>query len=555
MIKWIKANDTTRPVHYEHGREAPELDIVSCMYPELERLIDEGENKSDGRPFFMCEYAHAMGNGPGNLKEYWDAVYSHRRLLGGCVWEWADHGIRAESECGEAFYAYGGDFGDKPNDGNFCIDGLTTPEHEPHTGLIELKKILQPVYVESQGGSRVKITNMNCFTDLTWLDAAWRLACDGRTIQSGSLGNPDIKPGESREFAIPLGGLPPEGDLQLELLFTLKQDTLWAARGHVVAREQISLRPAVFIPVRPSSLPPIEVSAIEGDILVTGQEFTAMFSSDTGRLEWYEYQGQPVIAGPVKPNIWRAPTDNDKNLAPLWKENGLNDLQARVSDVVYEQTGAGVFRLSAETVHAPCSHDPALRMTSEYTVYGDGSIRMCFSFTPNPGLPYLPRLGVTLDLEGELENLKWYGRGPHENYPDKKLAAHIGLYSGKVKDQHEEYVRPQENGAKCDVSWCMLHDSRGLGLLFAGTPTFSFTAHDYSDIDLTLAEHTYELEHQELITLDIDYRQGGLGSNSCGPEPLEKYRLMPEPAVLEFVMRPAVNGCDDLFGKARKLPE
>ena len=280
-----------------------------------------------------------------------------------------------------------------------------------------------------------------------------------------------------------------------------------------------------------------------------------MFSINTGRLEWYEYQGKTILAGPVLPNMWRAPTDNDKYIALLWKQAGLDNLQHRVADMTYQQIGSNVFRLTANTVHAPYSKDVPLRMTSQYTLYGDGSIRFHFDFMPNASLPYLPRLGVTMELEGDMDNLKWYGRGPHENYPDKKLAAHIGLYSGKVADQHEEYVRPQENGAKCDVSWAMLHDSRGLGVLFAGLPAFSFNVHDYSDMDLTLAEHTYELEQQETITLDIDYAQGGLGSNSCGPGPLEQYQLKPEPATLEFVMRPAVNGADDLFVVARRLPE
>ncbi len=555
MIRWIKANDLTRPVHYEGGHDAPELDLVSCMYPDMETLINEGQNKSDIRPFFMCEYAHAMGNGPGNLKEYWDAIYAHPRLIGGCVWEWADHGIHAETEDGEPFYAYGGDFGDEPNDGNFCVDGLTTPEHDPHTGLLELKKALQPVRIEHLGGGRVRVTNLNQFTDLSWLDASWRLDMDGTAKKSGSLGSLDVKPGEFRELTMPLGEMAQNGDWQLEVRFTLRDDTLWASRGHLVAREQFAMKPAVPTAVAAADLPAIEVSALEGDILVSGLEFTVMFSADTGRLEWYEYQGQPVIAGAIRPNMWRAPTDNDQHISAQWKTAGLDKLQSRVAGVSWEQPGTSVFKLTAETVHAPYSLDPALRMTSEYTVYGDGSIRCRFSFKPNPELPYLPRLGVTMELEGDMDRVKWYGRGPHENYQDKKLSAHIGLYSGLVEDQHEDYVRPQENGAKCDVSWAMLHDARGLGLLAAGVSAFSFSAHDYSDMDLTVAEHAHELERQPEITWNIDYAQGGLGSNSCGPEPLEQYRLMPEPAVLEFVLRPAVHGADDLFQLARKLPE
>lgn len=555
MIRWLRANDATRPVHYERGYDAPELDIVSCMYPTVEALVDEGGNTADKRPFFMCEYAHAMGNGPGNLREYWDAVYAHKRLLGGCVWEWADHGIRAEGAGGKEFFAWGGDFGDEPNDGNFCIDGLTTPEHDPHSGLIELKKVLQPVRMESSGGGRVRLTNLYAFSDLSSLDAAWRLRRDGATVLSGILGNLDVKPGETREMDIPVGLMAQNGDWQLEVLFTLKEDALWAERGHVVAREQFALKEATPLPIPAASLPRIEVNELEGDILVSGQEFTAMFSTDTGRLEWYEYQGQPVISGPIAPNLWRAPTDNDKHFEPLWKQAGLDKLQHRVADVTHAQAGHGPFTLTAETVHASYGNDPALRLTSVYTVYGDGSIRCRFSFRPDPDLPVLPRLGVTMEIEGSLDRLKWYGRGPHENYPDKKTAAHVGLYSSTVAEQHEYYERAQENGAKCDTQWCMLHDARGLGLLFAGQPTFMFSAHDYSDMDLTVAGHDCDLERQEDITLNIDAGQCGLGSASCGPGPMEKYELRPEPRELEFVIRPAVNGQDDLFGKARRVPE
>ena len=555
MINWIRANDLTRPVHYEGGHDAPELDIVSCMYPTLDWLGDEAANKANNRPFFMCEYAHAMGNGPGNLKEYWDLIYASKRLIGGCVWEWADHGIRAEAEDGQEFFAYGGDFGDEPNDGVFCIDGLTTPEHDPHTGLIEYKKVIQPVKAEHVGDGRMRLTNMNYFTDLAWLDGFWRLVMDGSVVKSGCLGTLDILPGQSREFDIPLGQLTRNGDWQLELLFTLNADTLWAERGHVVAREQFAVKAASPLAEPASGLPALDVSVLESDILVSGQEFTAMFSAETGRLEWYEYQGQPVVSGPVVPNLWRAPTDNDKPMVALWKQAGLDKLQSRVTDATWEQTGSNIFTLTAETVHGPYSRDVALRMTSRYTVYGDGSVRCRFEFKPNPALPHLPRLGVSMELESDMNNLKWYGRGPHENYPDKKTAAHIGLYGGKVEDQHEFYVRPQENGAKQDVSWAMLHDSRGLGVLVAGQPSFSFNAHDYSDMDLTMAEHAHELERQETITLNIDYAQGGLGSASCGPGPLEQYQLKPEPAVLEFVLRPAVNGADDLFMKARRVPE
>jgi len=553
MIKWIKSRDLSRPVHYEGGQDAPELDIVSCMYPTVERIIAEGENKTDNRPFFMCEYAHAMGNGPGNLKEYWDAIYSHKRLIGGCVWEWADHGIRTATEDGVEFFAYGGDFGDRPNDGNFCIDGLCTPEHDPHTGLIEYKKIIQPVRVEDLGSGRVLITNLQHFTDLSWLDASWRLACDGKTYKSGTLENLNIGPGKTIEIQIPIGHMRQNCDWQLDIIFALRAGTAWAKRGHVVAREQIQLKRPLIKTIAISELSAIKVRTKEHEIVFEGEKFRATFSTKTGRLDRYEYDGENIITGSVSPNIWRAPTDNDKYIALQWKHAGLDNLQQRLDDFAYERIRRGAFTVTAITVHGAYSRDIALRMTSRYGVYGNGSIHFRFDFAPNANLPHLPRLGVSMQLDRSLDGVTWYGRGPHENYPDKKLAAHIGLYSGTVEEQHEEYVRPQENGAKCDVSWVMLCDSRGPGILFSGQQSFSFTVHDYSDMDATMAEHTFELKRHGTTTLDIDHAQGGLGSNSCGPGPLDQYQLHPLPVGLELWMHPVTGKAFDPFRLSRMV--
>ncbi len=553
MIGWIRENDTTRPIHYENGYDAPELDMVSVMYPTIENLLKEAV-ADDSRPFFLCEYAHAMGNGPGNLQEYWDAIYAHKRLIGGCVWEWCDHGIRTTDEDGREYFAYGGDFGDVPNDSNFCIDGLTTPEHEPHTALLELARVYQPVTAEDLGGGQVRLTNRLAFTDLAALEGRWRLTCDGKSVRTGSLADLRLAPGAQTTLSLPVGDLKPNGDWQLNLEFALRDDALWAERGHVVARAQFALQPAVVEILPVAGMPALDVSLIGGDVMVTGQEFSALFSTTNGRLEWYEYQGQPMLGGGVSPTLWRAPTDNDKYMEPLWREQGLHRLQSRVAGAFFEQIGPNAFRFCAETVHGAASREPALRVNAEYLLYGDGSLRFQFRFQPRADLPHLPRLGVTLTLEGDLDRVKWYGRGPWEAYPDKKLYAPVGLHSASLFDLHEEYVRPQENGAHCDTQWVALHDERGVGLLFAGEPSFSFNAHDYSDEHLTEVEHAQELESGEHTWLTIDVAHGGLGSNSCGPGPLDCYELKPVPASLSFTLKPVQLGADDLFRTARRLP-
>lgn len=570
MIRAVRAIDGTRPIHYEGAYDAPEVDVVSVMYPTLTRdertgeggrpsLEEEGQNTADGRPFFLCEYIHAMGNGPGNIAEYWDIIRRYPRLIGGCAWEWVDHGLLTEKD-GVEYFAYGGDFGDRPNDGVFCIDGLMSPLREPHTGLIEYKKVIQPVAVTAldMAAGRVSIANRRFHTDLTDLSGVWQLTRDGQEAASGNLGALEIGPGETWEYTLPLPVPEPAGDWRLHFSFTQRTDTLWAPMGYEVAAEQLPV--AACAPERTErDLPPLAVEQENTDVLVWGEEFALCFDTRLGTLSAYEYQDVPLVDAGPRPHLWRAPTDNDAAaMEAKWRAAGLDRLQHRVAACAWEQVSPGEVRFTADIVSSPAVTPPACVTRTAYTVYGDGTLAVEYEFdvplkTACGPMPHLPRLGSLWRLSDTLERVLYYGRGPHENYPDKKESAFMGLYGGQVADLHEEYVRPQENGAHQDTLFAAFHDALGVGLLFCGEG-FSFNAHNYTDEDLDRARHIHELSERDTLCVHIDAAQGGLGSNSCGPQPLKKYRLEPGRYALRYWVRPFVRGLHDPFELARRLP-
>jgi len=578
MIEMSHRLDPSRLTHHERAYDAPYCDTVSTMYPPVfsfdgsrrKGIIEEGES-DDPRPYFMCEYAHAMGNGPGSLREYWDAIYRYPRLIGGCIWEWVDHGILQTAENGEDFFAYGGDFGEYPHDGIFCVDGLNYPDRVPHTALLEYKKVIQPATAVYEDGI-VTVTNRRDFTDLSDLRCTWRLEKNGVQIARGDLPEAEFIPAkETRSIALSLPDLPADGFITLKLTFTQKGKTLWAEEGYVVAEEQFVLaRPECALePVR--GILSVEEMADERLVVVMGDEFSATFDLTAGGLLEYAYLDTPMVEEGPRPNFWRAPVDNDGvpgerpvGIQAQWRAHRLNRLRHRVMGYSLEE-GEGKVTLRF-TLHTGA---PSRKVFSAeeitYTVYADGSIRVHVDFDPRSeadtenarlqALSYLPRMGVSWKLSGALDKVTYFGKGPHENYWDKQDSAFLGLYTAFVEDLHEDYIRPQENGAHMETAFVALTDSVGQGLLFAGEPDFMFTARHYSDEALDAANHTYELKREDAVYLNLDYRQNGLGSNSCGPIPLPQYQLKPEKASLSFVMRPFRENCDDPFRKALRLPQ
>lgn len=581
MIELTKTMDPTRLVHYCEAAWNPEVDVVSVMYPAAvaspgkERtaaapadLLDRAFSLEEAacvtdRPFLMCEYAHAMGNGPGNLQEYWDLIDRCPSLLGGFVWEWVDHGLQVEAEDGHSFYAYGGDFDDYPNDGIFCIDGLNYPDREPHTALMELKVALQPVNVclADPDGSRIILHNRRIYTDLADLAGRWSLQQDGREVAAGLLDLAGIGPGSRKDLSLPIPSMLKRlraSDWQLNVTFYQKESTLWAQQGYLVARNQFRLAGAEFEAIRAQSLPILEVEEEDGQLQIEGDTFFLIFDLNKGLMSEYFWQDVSMLQKGPQTWMWRAPTDNDiggAGMAAKWSHARLDHLQGRVVACSWRMEDNHVI-ISCETLQAPPVLRPVCRSVYTYTIFGDGTVRVEVAFTPDTALPYLPRLGTRWQLDGELSRVTWYGRGPQESYPDKKAAAWIGLYRSDIADLHEPYIRPQENGAHADTQMVALTNDLGLGLLFSTETGFSFSAHDYSDEALTEATHDHLLvRDKETIWLNIDAAQGGLGSNSCGPEPLVQYRLQPQPLTLIYQMQPFADGLHDMFELGRRKPE
>jgi beta-galactosidase/beta-glucuronidase len=596
MAEWIRGVDPTRLIHYEGAHDSPMVDIVSTMYPTVERLIEEGKRTDDDRPFFMCEYAHAMGNGPGNLKEYWEAIRAHPRLLGGCIWEWVDHGIRQRTESGEEWFAYGGDFGDEPNDGNFCIDGLNFPDRIPHTGLIEYKKIIEPVQVEpvDLGTGKVRAVNRYQFSSLSHLHGYWSVTRDGEVVEEGSLPRLDTAAGKSEEVTLephPPSPLPVHGEgamaaagaeCWLNISFTLAKDTLWAKRGHEVAWAQFEMptdsesRESRVEIGRPSL--DLRLSTVEADTFVTiqGEDFVVVFDRLRGVMSSWKWRGVELLTVGPRLNVWRAPTDNDVHIAREWRRAGLDRLQHRVSgfeirephppcplpvngegEALRSAKAAPFVEVEIESVLAPYSLAPAFSCTYRYTIYGTGDIVIDTTVTPRRELPPLPRIGLQMRLPGTFDRFSWYGRGPHESYADRKESARVGVYRGTVQEQYVPYIFPQENGNKTDVRWAAVTDIRGMGLLAVAVASgggvrkprhrrlheacaqlLNVSVHHYTTEDFTNARHTYELVRRDETILNLDHAQAPLGSASCGPGPLEKYLLKAEPTEFSVRLRP-----------------
>jgi len=550
MADWIHENYPTQPVHYHPAVDAPIVDMISYMYPKVSKIIEAAEDPNETRPIVMCEYAHSMGNSTGNLKEYWDAIESHRRLIGGFIWDWIDQGWQQTTPAGATWYAYGGDFGDAPNDDNFCINGLIGPDRVPHPGLIEYKKILQPVKVEGVDlvHGRVKVTNRYFYASLDHLAISWELSEDGYVIASGALDQLSLVPGESQEMTVPFRQPPlvAGAEYWLTLRFTLAQPTLWADAGHVVAWEQFAVPfaapKAAALPI--ATTPALRLRDLAKEILVLGHDFRLVFVKADGAIHSFRAVGRELVMRGPQLNLWRAPTDNDANTwgdmraAIHWREVGYDRLVHQVGEITAAQPQPQVVVVTARA--RVCALDRAAGFDCDYTytIYGSGDVVIETHLVPDAGLIYLPRVGLQMTLPGGYETMTWYGRGPHESYVDRKGSAPVGVYSGTVDEQHTPYVTPQENGNKTDVRWLALTDANGAGLLAVGMPLLEVSAHHYTTQDLAQARHWHELPRRREITLNLDHRQMGLGNASCGPGTLPQYLIQPEEMRFSVRLRP-----------------
>ncbi|KAJ4720300.1 Beta-galactosidase [Melia azedarach] len=566
---WIRGKDPSRLLHYEGGgSRTPSTDIVCPMYMRVWDIVKIAKDPTEARPLILCEYSHAMGNSNGNIHEYWEAIDNTFGLQGGFIWDWVDQGLLKEAAGGTKHWAYGGDFGDTPNDLNFCLNGITWPDRTPHPALHEVKYVYQPMKV-SLTESTLKISNANFFETTRGLEFSWIAHGDGSMLGSGILSLPLIKPQSSYELELKsspwysLWASCSAEEIFLTVTATLLESTRWVEAGHAISSTQVQLAskrkivPHVIETGDSTMLHEIMRDTIEVSYQNNGK---IKFDTRTGSIESWKVNGVPVMRKGILPCFWRAPTDNDKgggesSYYSLWKAAHIDSLAfltkscsiQSITDhhvkiqVVYE---AGSFS-DLEKLNALFEIDMV------YTIYGSGNVVVECSVKPNNDLPPLPRIGVEFHLEESMDKIKWYGRGPFECYPDRKAAAHVGVYEQTVGDMHVPYIVPGECAGRTDVRWVTFQNEEGVGIYastYGSSAPMQLNASYYTTTELDHATHNEQLRKGDTIEVHLDHKHMGLGGDdSWTPCTHEKYLVPAVPysfSVRLFPMTAATSGND-----------
>ena len=578
--KWIKGRDVTRPVQYEraeHSTNAPErhTDIWCPMYSEISYIESYAKDKKNDRPLIMCEYAHAMGNSTGNLQDYWDIIEKYPKLQGGFIWDWVDQGLLKTNENGEKFWAYGGDYGDEgiPSDGNFCVNGLVWPDRTTHPGLKEVNKVYQYVGFEpvDLNAGVIKIKNKYDFTNLSEFNFEWEIVSDGIAVQSGKLTFP-LKPKESTVVRLPFKKIDPVPGAEYFLNIFVSRSDEWnyVPEDHIYASAQFKL-PAEGKPLvaKPDDLAMLQTKTIDKKLEVNGSNLRLTFDLVNGRLESYIFKGKELIKKGPEPDFWRPPTDNDygynmDKLLGVWKKAGERTVVTK-ANISQPEMGKVVVIF---TYDIPGTDGKKIAgYATSYTIFGSADIIIKNQFSKvSDKIPEIPRMGMQMQLPEEFVNLKWLGRGPHENYVDRKTSAYVGLYESTVADQYIPYIRPQENGYKTDTRWLTLTNDNGTGILVSGDPLICFAAlnniHDDFESPGKLSQyrkdaksantHTVDIKPRDLVNLNIDLGQMGVGGdNSWGALIHPQYRLPEKKYEYSFRIRPVVKD-DDILKLAKE---
>ena len=566
MANWVHERDASRPVHYEnpcclvhkddkgryHYPDVP-LDIDGGMYHSIEEMEEKAKVKT-GKPYFLCEYCHAMGFGPGLLEEYWELFYRYPRLIGGCVWEWADHAILTENAKGQTGYGYGGDSGEIIHAGNFCADGLMFPDRTPSSGAAAMKATYRNVifrHVRTEAGAVfVRAENRFDFTNLSAFRTEWEAEADGKILARGTLAL-SLPPHGKKTLRIPLA-LPEacRDGIHLNFRTTLREDTLWAGAGHVLAENQIALSAGAALRLCRPAEGVLRVTEEGETITVAGGRFAYRFNRLYGTLEQITESGANRFAAPAAPGIHRATIDNYRNYKTMWAlpDSGANgefygipeystprlyDCAVRTENGHVHIEGHG-----ALTVPARCNSVNDLAVLLD--IAPSGAVKITLSGKKGC-LPWLPRFGMDFTLSGNTDHAAYYGMGPEENAVDMCQHVKTGRYRGEVTDMYVPYLMPQDHGLHTGVRWLSLWDERGRGLLFAAEGaggTFSFMASKYSARMLEHAKHPWDLEQDDRTYVRIDYRNSGLGTASCGPGPRKAHLLDEDAFSFSFSLIP-----------------
>ena len=650
-LRWTKEFDPTRLTHYESAYyrgfartyDYSDIDLYSRMYPAFEEVIryaetgsekpaaggspsggsgqksagaggphpdrtgrekpDTGgsaDRKGPDKPYILCEYAHSMGNGAGDYEDYFELIEKYDCICGAFVWEWCDHAVyKGTAQDGRAIYYYGGDHGEYPHDGNFCMDGLVYPDRTPHTGLLEYKNVHRPARVVSRalGASMQEILSgegtrdrdgredlqdparekeagalsgarsagplMSCiltlknemnFLDLQdYISLEYEMTCDDARIASGVISAPQIPsipPRRPGKIYLSLPALPDQGRAFLRVSCLLRRSDPFREEGMVLGFDEIPLREpgddrgsraltgfAEEAAKHARRLEPLRVEETDRALIIRGEYFPYTYSSLSGLFEKMHFAGRDLLDSPMELNIWRAPTDNDMYIRKEWEKAMYDRAAARAYSTEYEQTGEEI-RIRTRMSMTAVTVQRMMEIDAVWTVSNSGQVSVHMDVARNMDFPELPRFGLRLFLPESMESAVYYGMGPLESYPDKHRASWHGLFAGTVRDLHEDYIRPQENGSHCGCDYVTLYDNDYSVTAYSTTP-FSFNASVYTQEELTRKAHNYELVPCGSTVLCLDARQDGIGSNSCGPRPQKKYRFDDEQFTYDMTILPA----------------
>ncbi len=534
MAGWIRFFDPARTLHYEGASHCglyagkdnvnPAItDYIAPMYTSPDDCVKWVQKQKDPRPYIMCEYSHAMGNSNGNLKEYFEIFEKYHGLQGGFIWEWIDHGIKQVDENGTEYWAYGGDFGDKPHDSNFCADGMVWPDRSPHPAMFEYKKLAQPLKVSAidpvQG--RFEIFNKNYFVDLSYLEIVWELKVNDKVIQNGTLPMPATGPRRKQELKLDFDKVTLKSGESSYLRFSFRRTgaALWSKTGYEVAWEQFAIPFKAVNTTYPETAFELNPASTFGNILKLNNLLDASTEIST--------------------SLWRAPIDNDgiKNwnssddtrALNVWIKKGVDKAEAVVESSVFENG-----RLSVKQI-VKCK-ESAVSNEQVYSALPGGAILVENTFTVPEDLSDLARLGLVLNLPEDFDQVEYFGLGPHENYIDRQAGAWFDQFKDSVDNMYVPYILPQENGARCQVSWTALRAAAGNGLLIIAPEKMQFTVSRFSAQQMYGAKHTNELKPENCVYLHLDYAQRGLGTRSCGPDTMDKYKLTSGTFRFNFIM-------------------
>ncbi len=546
---WLKEQDTTRLTHHESSWEAEDtegLDTYSRMYPTCPEIREHIEKElqlptEQQRPYVLCEYCHAMGNGPGDLEEYWQVFDQYDNSCGGFIWEWCDHAIyKGVAENGKPIYLYGGDHGEEPHDGNFCMDGMVYPDRTPHTGLLEYKNVIRPARFARLADGSFTVRNLLDFTNLKdFLAVIYEITCDGTICETGELPREWLDVAPHATAVLPLTvTVPQNGQCHIRFILTQTVDTGLCPAGHCLGFDQLELTP--FVAAAPHTATAAAPTATENGryITVAGAAFRYVYDTFTGLFSELTVDGKAQLDAPMTWQVWRAPTDNDRMIRLSWEACGLQDLRTRTYTTAVE-TGVDAVVLRTTLSLTPVWRQRVLTMTACWTVYGDGTVDCRVVAVKDEDSEFLPRFGVRLLLPAALDTVGYCGYGPVESYSDKHHAAYFGVFSSTVANEHEDYLKPQENGSHFGSTWMTVTDAAGCGWRATAVERpLSFNVSPYTAEELTAKQHAFELTESGHTVWSIDYAQSGIGSNSCGPELGPQYRVNDEKFVFTFRITP-----------------